>query len=126
MTAAGVFGSIPRPGSRQGGVRSTFKASKHQLSSLTKKNGSAVFGCFFFFKKTKEKQNSYNPYKEWVELLVSNREANSEVPKTCFLSFGQQEWLKLIAKRLKMSGGQYRKEKENCAFTNCFKKCLLV
>lgn len=55
MTAAGVFGSIPRPGSRQAEAAlgfdsghifglSTFKASKHQLSDLTKKNGSAVFG----------------------------------------------------------------------------------
>lgn len=66
MTAAGVFGSIPRPGSRQAEAAlgfdsghifglSTFKASKHQLSDLTKKNGSAVFGCFWFFLKNKRK-----------------------------------------------------------------------
>lgn len=120
-----MFGSIPRPGSRPAEAAlgfdsghifslSTFKASKHQLSDLTKKNGSAVFGCFVFFKKQKKNKTA------------TNREVNSEVPKTCFLLFGQQEWLKLIAKRLKMSGGQYRKENKICAFTNCFKKCLLV
>lgn len=37
-------------------------------------------------------------------------QANVDVPKTCFLMFGQQEWPKLVAERLKMASCQYRKD----------------
>lgn len=37
-------------------------------------------------------------------------QANVDVQKTCFLFFGQKEWPKLVAERLKMASCQYHKD----------------
>lgn len=47
--------------------------------------------------------------KKWTGALCLKKEANEEDPKTCILSFGQQDPPRLVEKRLEMTGCRYGK-----------------